>query len=159
MPIYITKFDNESREQFLASDRTLIGSSRISKIVKDGDIVLLFDYNNNEYFGIVIMGRHPNGSMFRENFLPNIQGIYNGKHAKYSRYEYSVAQFYDWNMTCQNIQKILQLNKTLPNNIVKNSNTTGFTKPYYGTKNQPDKEKQDVLHGFKIIVDSVMARS
>ena len=85
MTVRISKFNNETKEQFMKSDKKILASeSKITGIMAD-DIILLFNYEIKTYFGIGKVGMFENNVTFRENPIYNVQGVYDGAYSKYSK--------------------------------------------------------------------------
>lgn len=157
----ISKFNAVSRDMFLHSDRTLLGSKVAVKSVRENTTILLFDYEAKEYFGIAIVGTFEDGSSCRENYIPNIDGTYTGEYAMYNKFEIPVCKFYKWKMSCERLVSVMGIDSKHINNIVKNGNTS-FAKPFYGSQKETDlaqiKENKRVLDIFHFIVETVLER-
>jgi len=154
--IRISKFDTNSKDQFMKSDRTLLGTTKKSPNLKEGDIIALFDFEKKEYFGIAIIGAYGDKTTFRENPIYSVQGIYDGEYVKYSKYESPIKKFYNFTMKCDTLIKSLKINCIEINNIVKNSNTTGFAKIFYGAKDSTNIEHTRVLDSFRFIIENTI---
>ena len=111
MTIRISKFNKESKEQFMKSNRSLLGSEikPPNGLVED-DICILYDFESKEYFGIVKIGLFENNLTFRENPISEIQGVYDGKYSKYSKYEINIKNFYLFKMNIEKLIKVLGIN-------------------------------------------------
>jgi hypothetical protein len=151
-------FNRATRQQFLDSDKTRLGNKSNVKNIKKDDTVLLFDWESDDYFGIVTIGEFADGTSCRENYIPNIDGTYSGEYVEYSKFEIPVGKFYSWKMSCDGLINALGINRRLNNNIVKKSNVKSFTKAFYGPKVATTESKR-VLDGFHFIVETVMSRS
>ncbi len=156
MTVRKCKFDKVSREQFMKSDKSLLGHTCKPRSLNEDDICLLYDYESNEYFGIVKIGLFENNLTFRENPIPEVQGVYDGRYSKYSKYEISVKEFYPFKINIEKLIKVLKINSKEPNNIVKNSNTSSFGSLYYRPKDDDGTEYNRVIDTFTFIIETMM---
>jgi len=160
MTIRISKFNKESKEQFIKSNRSLLGSeTKPPSSLNENDICLLYDFESKEYFGIVKIGLFENNLTFRENPISEIQGVYDGIYSKYSKYEMNIKEFYSFIMNIEKLIKVLGINSKEHNNIVKNSNTRSFTPIYYGAKDKDGTKKPEysrVIDTFTFIIETTI---
>jgi hypothetical protein len=160
MTVRISKFNNETKEQFMKSDKKILASeSKITGIMAD-DIILLFNYEIKTYFGIGKVGMFENNVTFRENPIYNVQGVYDGAYSKYSKYEICIKEFYPFKIKCEKLIKLLNIDTKEYNNIIKNSNTRSFTPIYYGSSHITDEVKKSeykkVLEQFTFIIETTL---
>ena len=160
MTIRISKFNKESKEQFMKSDKSLLGSeTKPPNSLNEYDICLLYDFESKEYFGIVTIGLFENNLPFRENPISEVQGVYDGRYSKYSKYEINIKKFYSFVINIEKLIKVLGINSKEHNNIVKNSNTRSFTPIYYGAKDKDGTKKPEynrVIDAFTFIIETTI---
>jgi hypothetical protein len=161
MTIRICKFNKESKEQFMNSDKSLLGSeTKPPSSLNEGDICLLYDFESKEYFGIVKIGLFEKNLTFRENPISEVQGVHGGRYSKYSKYEINIKEFYSFIMNIEKLIKVLGINSKEHNNIVKNSNTRSFTPIYYGSSKITDEikkiEYKRVIDTFTFIIETTI---
>ena len=75
MKILVSKFDNDSRDQFMKTDKTVMGSEFNMHCLSENDIVLGFNYKSNELFGIGRIGLFENNQIIRENPISNVRNL------------------------------------------------------------------------------------
>ena len=160
MTIRISKFNSATREQFMNSDKKILSSESKVNGISENDIILLFDYEKLEYFGIVKIGLYENNEIFRENPVYNLQGVYSGEYSKYSKYESLIKRFYPFKINIEKLIKVLKIDTKEYNNIIKNSNTRSYTSIYYGSSKVTDEVKKSeykrILDNFTFIIETTM---
>ena len=154
MKILVSKFDNDSRDQFMKTDKTVMGSEFNMHCLSENDIVLGFNYKSNELFGIGRIGLFENNQIIRENPISNVQGIYDGEYSKYSKYEIAIKNFCPYKMNIDKLVKILKIEPKTKNNFMKNSNTRSFTPIYYKSSNEDDNKR--IIDTFTLIIETAL---
>ena len=106
--ICISLFDTESRQQYFEHHPGILGhKSKTSK--KPGDIVLLYNKDAKEIFGIGILGAFPNGKVWIET-NPIDQALYTGNYKKYDKYEIKAKIFHIEPVSIKDINRECGLN-------------------------------------------------
>ncbi len=89
--ICISMFNTETRAQYLEHPGTLGHKSETNK--QPGDIVILYDKDAKEVFGIGILNAFSNGKVWIET-NPIDQELYRGDYIQYNKYEIKAKIFH-----------------------------------------------------------------
>jgi hypothetical protein len=89
--ICISVFNTDTREKFWTHPESMGHSTKVH-CVHAGDIVLLYDMDTKEVFGIGILRAIDNGKIYKETH-PYDQDLYNNDYSKYNKYEIGVKVF------------------------------------------------------------------
>ena len=89
--ICISVFNTDTREKFWTHPESMGHRAKVH-CVHAGDIVLLYDLDTKEVFGIGILRAIDNGKIYK-GMHPYDQDLYNGEYLKYSKYEIGVKVF------------------------------------------------------------------
>jgi len=98
--ICISFFNEETRTQYLEHPGTLGHAYKTNK--QPGDIVILYDKDAKEVFGIGILGAFSNGKVWIET-NPIDQELYRGDYIQYNKYEIKAKIFHIGVVTLQEI--------------------------------------------------------
>jgi hypothetical protein len=106
--ICISLFDTESQQQYFERHPGILGhGSETGK--EPGSIVLLYNLNTKEVFGIGILGAFPNGKVWIET-NPIDQALYTGNYKKFGKYEIKAKIFHIKPVSIKDINRECGLN-------------------------------------------------
>lgn len=144
-PIVRTIFNAETKQEFLASHRTYFGSGCHMKKLTSGTKVLCFDSSTLQIFAIATLGTFPSGEVCRPHHQLDTD-VYSPEHAKYNKYDICIDRIRVFNtpIDCDNLAKLLSIDKTIVNNITKRNNIN-FGSLFYKSDNE-----QEVLERIRI---------
>lgn len=129
--IGISVFNTDTYPQFMEHSGTL-GHDKKIHCMKVGDIVLLYNLNTKEVFGIAILRAFSNGKIYNQ-LHPYDQELYAGKYRQYSKYEINAKIYLIEPVSIQtiNIECGLDENKQIVNgHIVSYKRTDKLIAPW-----------------------------
>jgi len=129
--IGISIFNTDTYHQFMEHSGTL-GHDKKIHCMKAGDIVLLYNLNTKEVFGIAILRAFSNGKIYNQ-LHPYDQELYAGEYRQYSKYEINAKIYLIEPVSIQtiNIECGLDENKQIVNgHIVSYKRTDKLIAPW-----------------------------
>lgn len=152
MTILVSLFNTKTKQEFLVSSRSFLGSfHKIHKFKKD-DIVLLLDIEAKCLFAITLLDCYENGDVFKDHHLLDID-IYSGDKSHYNKYEIKIQKVTEVNIPFKDLAILCgkcEHDKTRTN-IWKGSQMNFCSAMYVG------EDSEDVLNRLQILVNSLLS--
>lgn len=121
MPIIQTTFTEETRRQFMNSDKTYFGSKQ--KVNKDeGTYVILQDLSKKEIFGIAKLGVFSETGNICRRHHPLDTDIYTDP--KYNMYDVCILKLKEVTITYDDLAFLIGVKNPTYNNITRNNHMT-----------------------------------
>ena len=147
-----TIFTTVTKNEFLASDRTLLGhKQRIHQLIP-GDIVLFQNNDTRAFFGIGKFGDFGGGRVYAKHCFLDTPDIYSGDNMKYNIYDIKLEDVFIFTeeFSFEDLRYLLDIDNNVKNNITK-TGILSFSRVFY----KDDATEQKVMRKLRLWVKSV----
>ena len=154
-PILISNFDSESRDQFLKSDRMVLGHREMSHIAKENTIIVLNDKTTNSVFGLVTLKNAPGSSKPCIRTHPLDHETYSGQYSQYNKFQMYTKEVKIFNkpLTHSTIKKLIHAPNVTGHGNIWTNNQMSYRSPFHNHKDVDS----TVIERYKLLINTLMS--
>ena len=147
-----TIFTNVTKDEFLASDRKLLGYKQRIIQLRPGAIILLQNRDTRAFFGVGKFGDFGRGQVFRKQCFLDTPDIYSGDNMKYNIYDIKLDSvvIFPKEFPFEDLRYLLDIDNNVVNNITKTDRLT-FTRVFY----KDNANEQKVIRKLRLWLKSI----